>query len=281
MTILDKLAAHALKRVARAKAKRPLKRLMEEARGLPCDMGFPFERALKGEDIAFICECKRASPSKGLIAEDFHYLDIAKEYEAAGAAAISVLTEPKWFLGSDDYLREIAASVNVPCLRKDFIVDEYMIWEAKLLGASAVLLIVSLLDVGTLKRYIKACDVLGLSTLTEAHDEEEVRAALNAGARVLGVNNRNLRDFTVDMDNSGRLRKLAPKSVLFVAESGIRTPEDVAALARAGVDAVLVGEALMRAPDKRVALAALRGDVEGNAQPLPHDTRKPRGVGNA
>ena len=263
MNILDGLAAHARERVARARARRSLKQLMEEARGLPRDAAFPFESALRGQGegphpIAFICECKRASPAKGLLAEDFPCAEIAMEYEAAGAAAISVLTEPKCFLGDDGHLRDVAAAVSIPCLRKDFIVDEYMIWESKLLGAAAVLLIVSLLDVGTLKRYIKVCDRLGLSALVEAHEGEEVRAALNAGARIVGVNNRNLRDFTVDADNSVRLRRLVPRGVLFVAEGGIQTPEDVAALARAGVDAALVGEALMRAPDKRAALAVLR-----------------------
>ena len=263
MTILDELAAHARERVAAARDERPLERLMAEAQNLTCDTGFPFERALRREarerGIAFICECKRASPSRGLIAPDFPCLDIAREYEAAGAAAISVLTEPRWFLGSDGYLREIAAAVSVPCLRKDFIVDEYMIWEAKLLGASAVLLIVSLLDAAALARYIGLCDSLGLSALVEAHDGEEVRSALDAGARAVGVNNRDLRDFSVDMGNSGRLRELVPQETLFVAESGIRTPEDVAALLSAGADAVLVGEALMRAPDKKAALDSLRG----------------------
>lgn len=258
-TILDELAAFARQRVEEAAARRPLGKMAEEARSLNCETGFPFERALRGGDIAFICECKRASPSKGLIAPDFPYLQIAREYEAAGAAAISVLTEPKWFLGSDEFLREIAAEVRIPCLRKDFTVDEYMIYEAKVLGAAAVLLIVSLLDEGTLRRFIELCDALGLSALVEAHDEGEIRTALNAGARVIGVNNRNLRDFSVDVGNSGRLRGLVPEGVLFVAESGIKTVEDVAALRAAGADAVLVGEALMREADKRAALERLRG----------------------
>ena len=189
----------------------------------------------------------------------FPYLDIAKEYAAAGADAISVLTEPKWFLGSDEYLQQIAAAVPVPCLRKDFTVDEYMIYEAKLLGASAVLLICSLLDTETLHQYLGICDALGLSALVEAHDEQEIASAAAAGARVIGVNNRNLKNFTVDVTNSLALRQKAPPGVLFVAESGITSPSDVSALRAAGVDAVLVGEALMRAPDKAAALAALRG----------------------
>lgn len=265
-TILDQLAGYARERVAQAKAARPLEQLEAEARSMNCSTGFPFEQALKGDDIAFICECKKASPSKGLIAPEFPYLQIAKEYEAAGAAAISVLTEPKWFLGSDSYLQEIAAAVNIPCLRKDFTVDEYMIYEAKLLGAAAVLLIVSLLDGPTLRRFIEICDGLGLSALVEAHDETEIKIALEAGARVIGVNNRNLKDFSVDTGNSGRLRSLVPEGIIFVAESGIKTAEDIESMRRAGVNAVLVGEALMTSPDKRAALNALRGDESYGGQ---------------
>lgn len=260
MTILDQLAGYAVERVARAKEQAPLERVREQALGLPKGE-FAFERALKGEKLAFICECKRASPSKGLIAPDFPYLQIAREYEAAGADCISVLTEPKWFLGSDAYLREIAAAVNIPCLRKDFVVDEYMIYEARLLGASAVLLICSILSDAPLEQYISLCNDLGLSALVEAHDGAEVSRALAAGARIIGVNNRNLKDFSVDQENSRRLRALVPEEVLFVAESGVRTPEDVAALREIGADAVLVGETLMRAADKRAMLASLRGEL--------------------
>ncbi|MCR5347623.1 MAG: indole-3-glycerol phosphate synthase TrpC [Fretibacterium sp.] len=258
-SILDKLAAAARERVAQARAARPLEPLMAEACFMNCSTGFPFEQALRGPDISFICECKRASPSKGLIAPDFPYLQIAQDYEAAGAAAVSVLTEPRWFLGRDSYLREIASAVKIPCLRKDFTVDEYMIYEAKILGAAAVLLIVSLLDGLTLRRFIGLCDGLGLSALVEAHDETEIKTALDAGARVIGVNNRNLKDFSVDVSNSGRLRSLVPEGIIFVAESGIKTTEDVAALRQAGVNAVLVGEALMKAPDRRSALAEMAG----------------------
>lgn len=260
MTILDQLAAHARERVAEAKKKRPFEEIKRQA--LSGDKGnFAFEKALKKPDISFICECKKASPSKGLIAPDFPYLQIAEEYEAAGADCISVLTEPKWFLGSDNYLQEIASAVSVPCLRKDFIVDEYMIYEARLLGASAVLLICSILSEDQIKRYIGICDELGLSALVEAHDEEEVRAALNAGARIIGVNNRNLRDFSVDTDNSRRLRELIPREVLFVSESGVKEAEDVAKLRDIGADAVLIGETLMRAYDKKKKLSELRGMV--------------------
>ena len=256
--ILEQLAAYARTRVEQAKAVRPLADVKAAALAQPKG-DFAFEKALAQPGVRFICECKRASPSKGLIAPVFPYLDIAKEYAAAGADAISVLTEPKWFLGSDEYLQQIAAAVPVPCLRKDFTVDEYMIYEAKLLGASAVLLICSLLDTETLHQYLGICDALGLSALVEAHDEQEITSAAAAGARVIGVNNRNLKNFTVDVTNSLALRQKAPPGVLFVAESGITSPSDVSALRAAGVDAVLVGEALMRAPDKAAALAALRG----------------------
>ena len=256
--ILEQLAAYARTRVEQAKAVRPLADVKAAALAQPKG-DFAFEKALAQPGVRFICECKRASPSKGLIAPVFPYLDIAKEYAAAGADAISVLTEPKWFLGSDEYLQQIAAEVPVPCLRKDFTVDEYMIYEAKLLGASAVLLICSLLDTETLHQYLGICDALGLSALVEAHDEQEITSAAAAGARVIGVNNRNLKNFTVDVTNSLALRQKAPPGVLFVAESGITSPSDVSALRAAGVDAVLVGEALMRAPDKAAALAALRG----------------------
>ena len=256
--ILEQLAAYARTRVEQAKAVRPLADVKAAALAQPKG-DFAFEKALAQPGVRFICECKRASPSKGLIAPVFPYLDIAKEYAAAGADAISVLTEPKWFLGSDEYLQQIAAAVPMPCLRKDFTVDEYMIYEAKLLGASAVLLICSLLDTETLHQYLGICDALGLSALVEAHDEQEIASAAAAGARVIGVNNRNLKNFTVDVTNSLALRQKAPPGVLFVAESGITSPSDVSALRAAGVDAILVGEALMRAPDKAAALAALRG----------------------
>lgn len=258
MTILDQLAGHARERTEQAKQKTPLSVLKEQAEALPKG-AFAFEQALKAPGISFICECKKASPSKGLIAPDFPYLSIAKEYHAAGADAISVLTEPKWFLGRDQYLREIASAVSIPCLRKDFTVDEYMIYEAKVLGASAVLLICSILTPAQLRDYQAVCDGLGLSALVEAHDEGEVEMALAAGARIIGVNNRNLKDFTVDTENSRRLRAMIPPSVLFVSESGVKTPADVENLRDVGADAVLIGETLMRAADKKSKLSELRG----------------------
>ena len=258
-TILDTIAEYARERVAAAKAQIPLEEIKNQALSMDSHTGFPFENALREGDISFICECKKASPSKGLIAEDFPYLAIAKAYEAAGASCISVLTEPKWFLGSDRYLKEITEAVSIPCIRKDFTVDEYMIYEAKLLGARAILLICALLPEETLRQYIEICDSLGLSALVEAHDEAEIAFAIREGARIIGVNNRNLKDFTVDVHNSQRLRSLVPESVLFVAESGIRTAADVDVLRHANVNAVLIGETLMRAADKKAMLDALRG----------------------
>lgn len=257
--ILQTIAAHTVKRVEASRQKVSAEEMRRAALSMNPDTGFPFEAALAGPDISFICECKKASPSKGLIAPDFPYLRIAREYEAAGAACISVLTEPEWFLGENRYLKEIAEAVSIPCIRKDFTVDPYMIYEAKTLGASAVLLICSLLDRDTLRRYIEICDTLGLSALVEAHDEREIGDAVAAGARIIGVNNRNLKTFTVDVGNSGRLRALVPENILFVAESGIRTAEDIQSLREAGVDAVLIGETLMRSEDKKKMLDTLRG----------------------
>ena len=220
---------------------------------------FPFEKNLSGEGIRFICEVKKASPSKGIIAQDFPCLTIAKEYEQAGASAISVLTEPEYFLGKDEYLQEIAGAVALPVLRKDFTIDAYQIDEAKCLGASAVLLICSLLEQNKLQELICRAHDLGLSALVEAHDERQVEQALLAGARVIGVNNRDLRSFQVDIHNSIRLRRLVPEDILFVSESGIRTAADVQILKEQGVNAALIGEALMRSQNKRKLLEELKG----------------------
>ena len=258
-TILDTIAEATRVRVAEAKKTVPLEQIRSAARMLPADTGFPFEKALSAPGMSFICECKKAPPSKGLIAPDFPYLEIAKSYEDAGASAISVLTEPQWFLGQNTYLQEIVQAVHIPCLRKDFTVDDYMIYEAKVLGASAVLLICSLLSEEQIRDSIKLCDSLGLSALVEAHDADEIEMALRAGARIIGVNNRNLKDFTVDIHNSGRLRSLVPPEVLFVAESGIKTRADVAALEEMGGNAVLIGETLMRSEHKKQLLADLKG----------------------
>lgn len=258
MTVLDQLADYARERTAQAKREVPPAEMRRQALSLPKG-SFAFENALRKPGVSFICECKRASPSKGLISPDFPYLTIAREYEAAGADCISVLTEPKWFLGSDSYLREIAECVCVPCLRKDFTVDEYMIYGARVLGASAVLLICSILSGEQLREYIGVCDELGLSALVEAHDETEVDTAIKAGARIIGVNNRNLKDFSVDTENSRRLRELIPRDILFVSESGVESADDVARLREIGADAVLIGEVLMRASDRKAKLGELRG----------------------
>ncbi len=256
--ILETIAESTRKRVEQAKNTVSAEQMKAAALALP-KLGFTFEKALKKPDIAFICECKKASPSKGIIAKKFPYLDIAQEYEAAGADCISVLTEPQWFLGSTEYLREIAAAVDIPCIRKDFTVDEYMIYEARTLGAAAVLLICTLLGEDRLREYIAVCDTLGLSALVEAHDEREIAIAVNAGARIIGVNNRNLGDFSVSTDNAVKLREKVPEDTIFVAESGIKTAADIETLRKAGVNAVLIGETLMRAADKRAKLAELKG----------------------
>ena len=259
MDILNILAESAAQRTELRKKIVSLAEIRAQALSLP-KLGFGFEKALKKPELSFICECKKASPSKGLIAPDFDYLKIAIEYEAAGADAISVLTEPTKFLGRDEYLAEIAEAVAIPCLRKDFTVDEYMIFEARVLGASAVLLICSILEKPQLRDYIAVCDGLGMSALVEAHSEDEIALALDCGARVIGVNNRNLRDFSVDCENSRRLRGLVPRDRVFVSESGVGSREDVRALTEIGADAVLVGEALMRAKDKSAKLRELRND---------------------
>ena len=258
MTILDELAYHAEERVEAAKKIHSFEEVKEKALSLPKG-NFEFEKALKKDDIAFICECKKASPSKGVIAENFPYLQIAKEYETAGADCISVLTEPKWFLGSDEYLREITANVNIPCIRKDFTVDPYMIYEAKLLGARAVLLICSILSEEQIREYMGICDELGISALVETHDEKEIAMAVRCGARLIGVNNRNLKDFSVDTGNSRRMRELVPENIIFVSESGVKSAEDIAKLRASGVNAVLIGETLMKADDKKAKLAELKG----------------------
>ena len=260
MTILDEIAEYAKKRVKEEKEIISPEKMKKSALSLPKG-DFSFEKALKKDDIAFICECKKASPSKGIIAENFPYLDIAKEYEQAGADCISVLTEPKWFLGKDEYLKKISENVGIPCLRKDFTVDEYMIYQAKLFGASAVLLICSILDKSQIKEYIGICDMLGLSALVEVHDKTEIQTALQSGARIIGVNNRNLKDFTVDTDNSRKLRELVPKDVIFVSESGVKTADDVQKLRNIGANAVLVGETLMKAENKRNMLLKLKGII--------------------
>ena len=257
--ILDKIIEATKIRVAQEKQVETPEDVKAAALALPSDTGFPFEAALRQQDFNFICEVKKASPSKGIIAEHFPYLDIAKEYEVAGAAAISVLTEPDFFKGDKKYLQEIASTVKIPVLRKDFIIDEYQIYQAKVWGASAILLICACLDVPTLTKFRELADSLGLSSLVEAHDEAEVQMAIDCGARIIGVNNRNLKDFTVDVQNSVRLRNLVEDDVIFVSESGLETPEDIQVLRNNNIGVALMGETFMRSPNKVEKLAYLYG----------------------
>lgn len=258
MNILEEIAAKTRQRVAECKQHISLEEMKRQAEAKDAATGFPFEQALRGETLSFICEVKKASPSKGLIAEEFPYREIAVDYERGGAAAISVLTEPYYFQGDNTYLQAVKEAVSLPVIRKDFTVDEYMIYEAKVIGADAVLLICAILSDEELKRFHDTAQRLGLTALVEAHDEEEVRRAMAAGARVIGVNNRDLKTFTVDIHNSTRFRKLVPEDVVFVSESGIRDGGDIAMLAEHGVNAVLIGETLMRAGDRVKALQELR-----------------------
>ena len=257
--ILDKIIEATKIRVAQEKDVETPEAVKAAALALPSDTGFPFEAALRQQDFNFICEVKKASPSKGIIAEHFPYLDIAKEYEVAGAAAISVLTEPDFFKGDKKYLQEIASTVKIPVLRKDFIIDEYQIYQAKVWGASAILLICACLDVPTLTKFRELADSLGLSSLVEAHDEHEVQMAIDCGARIIGVNNRNLKDFTVDVQNSVRLRNLVQDDVIFVSESGLETPEDIQVLRDNNIGVALMGETFMRSHNKVEKLAYLYG----------------------
>ena len=257
--ILDTIVEATKVRVAQEKKVETPEAVKAAALALPSDTGFPFEAALRQQDFNFICEVKKASPSKGIIAEHFPYLDIAKEYEVAGAAAISVLTEPDFFKGDKKYLKEIASTVKIPVLRKDFIIDEYQIYQAKVWGASAILLICACLDVPTLTKFRELADSLGLSSLVEAHDEQEVQMAIDCGARIIGVNNRNLKDFTVDVQNSVRLRNLVQDDVIFVSESGLETPEDIQVLRDNNIGVALMGETFMRSPNKVEKLAYLYG----------------------
>lgn len=259
--ILDELADYARIRVAKDSEENSLDVLKElccNSSAHPNRPPFCFEQALRKDGLSFICEVKKASPSKGIISKSFPYLDIATEYERAGADCISCLTEPKWFLGSDQIFTDIRAEVDTPMIRKDFTVDEYQIYQAKLMGADAILLICAILDTKTIAAYLELCDQLGLTALVETHDETEIESAVAAGARVIGVNNRNLKDFSVDFSNAARLRDLIPADCIYVAESGVKNEADVAALQRIGADAVLMGEVLMRAADKSALLARMR-----------------------
>ena len=263
MNILDQLAEKTRERIAEQKKQISPEKMHELADKKAAESGVPsFLNALKKPGMSFICEVKKASPSKGLIAPDFPYLQIAKEYEAAGADAISCLTEPHWFLGSDEYLKEITAAVNIPVLRKDFTIDEYMVDQARVFGASAVLLICAILSTEQIRTYQARAEELGMDALVEAHNAEEIRTAIDCGAKIIGVNNRNLKDFTVDTENTKRLIDLIPPETVFVSESGIKTASDVAQIAGLGADAVLIGETLMRAADKKAKLSELKQEIK-------------------
>ena len=257
--ILEEIAAKTVERIEAKKREMPLTELRAAAKAMEVNTGFPFEKALAKPGMSFICEVKKASHSKGVIAEEFPYVEIGREYERAGADAMSILTEPFYFQGSNDYLSAIRREVSIPLLRKDFTVDEYMLYEAKQIGADAVLLICAILSQTQLEEYAGIAKDLGLSALVEAHDEQEIRMALKAGVKIIGVNNRNLKDFTVDISNSVRLRELVPKDILFVSESGMKTRADIAKLEENGTDAVLIGETFMRSGDKAGMLRELRG----------------------
>lgn len=256
--ILFEIAEKTRQRIEESKKNISLEEIKAKALSMNTDTGFPFKKALRGEDIAFICEVKKASPSKGIISEDFPYIETAKSYRSAGAAAISVLTEPYYFKGKNEYLTDISKEVDLPIIRKDFTIDEYMIYEAKVIGASAVLLICALLDDDTLKRYLDIAHSIGLSALVEAHDENEVMSAVKCGAGIIGVNNRDLKTFTVDVNNSIRLRNLVKEDIVFVSESGIKTPEDIEVLRKNKINAVLIGETLMRSENKAEMLHFLK-----------------------
>lgn len=258
-SILQGIAEYTKKRVRLEKEKTSLGALKE--RCTPYTGENPFCSALKKDDMSFICEIKKASPSKGIISEDFPYMQIAADYEKAGADCISCLTEPHWFLGSDEIFSKVRQTVSLPMLRKDFTVDEYQIYQARLLGANAVLLISGILDTKTVEKYLQICTNLGLAALVETHSEEEIKSAVSAGAEIIGVNNRNLNNFSVDFSNAERLRSLIPSEKIFVSESGVKSAEDVHALRRIGADGVLIGETLMRASDKSAMLTELRGTV--------------------
>lgn len=258
--ILNKIVEATKIRIEKKKRERSLNDIKELALKVKNNQ-ISFKDFLNKKDIAFICEVKKASPSKGIISDNFDYIQISKQYEEAGANAISVLTEPDFFKGSIEYLKAIRKEVNIPILQKDFIIDQYQIYEAKLIGANAILLICSILNIETIRKYISIADSLGLDCLVEAHNEEEINMALSSGARIIGVNNRNLKTFDIDINNSINLRKLVPKDILFVSESGIKTSNDINNLRKNGVNAVLIGETLMKSNDKKKELNLLRGKI--------------------
>ena len=256
--ILDDIIAKQKGRIIKEKKLKSFDILKNEVLKLPLSNNFFFEDSLRNKEFAFICEIKKASPSKGVIVENFPYIDIAKEYEKAGASAISVLTEPYFFKGSDEYLKEVAQTVKIPVLRKDFIIDVYQIYQAKILGASAVLLICAVLDEKTLKSFLNTAKSLKLSCLVETHNETEIKKALNSGAAIIGINNRDLQTFNVDINTSLKLRKFVPEDKILISESGIKTAEDIRILKQTGFNGTLIGESMMRSKNKKQFLHSLK-----------------------
>lgn len=254
--ILTNICEYAQYRVEEEGRRVPLAEVKRQALALKRG-DYPFEHALGAEGLSLVCEVKKASPSKGVIDPVFDYLQIARDYERGGADCISCLTEPKWFSGSEEIFSRIRAAVTVPMLQKDFFVSEYQIYRAKTLGADAVLLIMSALTVDRAREFFGIADGLGLTALFECRDGGQISDALGIGARVVGVNNRNLRDFSIDAGRAARLRKEAG-GALFVSESGILSVADAKAQREAGADAVLLGEVLMRSKDR----AALVGELK-------------------
>ena len=258
-TILDEILASKRDEVATRKASLPVAELRAQISTLPPPRGFTagLRTAIDTGGAAVIAEVKKASPSKGVIRADFDAVAIAKSYEAAGAACLSVLTDEKYFQGSDEYLREIRRAVDLPLLRKDFVVDEYQLFEARSLGADCILLIAAALDIMQLTVLDQCARNLGLDVLIEVHDTKELAAALSLAPALLGINNRNLKTFETSLDTTCSLLPEIPSHVLVVTESGIRTRDDVSILRQHGVGAFLVGEAFMRAEDPGDALRDL------------------------
>ncbi len=256
--ILDTIVAKQKIRIAKDKEIKSFDIMKKEAETFSSVNKISFKDSLKNKDFAFICEIKKASPSKGVIVENFPYLEIAKDYEQAGAAAISVLTEPNFFKGNDKYLTEVSNTVKIPVLRKDFIIDEYQIYQAKVIGASAVLLICAILDDKTLQKYMSIAKSLNLDCLVETHNKEEIKQALNSGAEIIGINNRDLKTFTVDINNSVRLRKYLGDNKILISESGIKSSADIKILKDTGFNGALIGESMMLSENKKQFLNELK-----------------------
>ena len=255
MNILDKITEKTKTRTEKLN----INDLKEKVQNLP-RKDFIFKNALSGDKIKIISEIKKASPSKGLICQDFDPIKIAKEYNEAKTDCISILTEPYFFLGNNAYIKDVKKVTDIPILRKDFIIDEKQIYESKIIGADCILLICAILDEKKLKEFLNLAHKLCLSALVEAHNEDEIKTALNCNAEIIGVNNRNLKTFEVDFNNTFKLRKLVPDDIIFVCESGIKTREDIIKLEENNVNAVLIGETFMKSKNKIEEIKKLRGE---------------------